>query len=41
MAEKGLESLQVWKKAQNIAVLVGRDIVTSFPEEEKWAYLHK
>ena len=37
MSERGLESLQVWRKAQNVAVLVCRDIVTGFPEDEKWS----
>lgn len=37
MTEKGLESLQIWQKAQNVAVLVCIDIVTSFPEHEKWS----
>ncbi len=37
MTEKGLESLQVWQKTQYVAVLVCRDIVTSFPEDEKWS----
>lgn len=37
MTEKGLESLQVWQKACSIAVLVCRDIVTRFPDDEKWS----
>ena len=37
MTEKGLENLQIWQKAQRIAALICRHIVTSFPDDEKWS----
>ena len=39
MAEgnKSLETLQVWKKAIDFAVLVHREIILLLPNEEKWA----
>ncbi len=33
----GLEALQVWQKAMNFALRVQREILSSFPPEEKWA----
>ena len=39
MAEgnKGLETLQVWKRAIDFAVLVHQEIIPLLPNEEKWA----
>lgn len=34
---KGLESLQVWQKAMDFAVLVCKEILPGFPTEEKYA----
>ena len=34
---KGLENLQVWQKSLELAVRVCRDILPSFPVEEKWS----
>jgi len=33
---KGLESLVVWQKAKEFAVLVCREVLPRFPLEEKW-----
>jgi len=39
MAEgnKGLETLQVWKRSVDFAVLVHQEIIPLLPNEEKWA----
>ncbi|MCD4672529.1 MAG: four helix bundle protein [Anaerolineaceae bacterium] len=35
--DKGLETLQVWRRAMDFAVKVCRTILPRFPEDEKWA----
>ena len=35
--EKGLETLQVWKKAMSFTIEIQQQILPSLPGEEKWA----
>ena len=37
MNRKGLESLQVWQKARELTVLVCKELLLMFPDEEKFA----
>jgi four helix bundle protein len=37
MNKKGLENLQVWHKARGLAVLVCKELLLMFPDEEKFA----
>jgi four helix bundle protein len=34
---KGLESLQVWQKAEGFAITICKDLLPTFPAEEKYA----
>lgn len=36
MSHRNLESLETWKKAQDFAVVVYRDVLPLLPGEEKW-----
>lgn len=35
--DKGLETLQVWRRAMDFAVKVCKTVLPRFPEDEKWA----
>ena len=35
--DKGLESLQVWRRGMDFAVKVCKTVLSKFPEDEKWA----
>jgi four helix bundle protein len=37
MAEKGLESLQVWQKARELTVVVCHEILPTIPDKERYA----